>query len=176
MLLSIQQRYILELVQKLGYVKRRQLHSLVSRKFRPQGMEISQAGMDTMLRQLGLCNQAIQLDEDGVALAGERSDPRRLEAVDVMVELSGDMPVDFRVGQQSPQLLRFVLNDSKTRLFTVAALESGTLEELVRQRMERIIWISDSGIAPEGLTLPSKHFFAARQSDDTHRFYGSEGS
>ena len=27
----------------------------------------------------------------------------------------------------------------------------------------------------EGLTLPPKHFFAARQTDGSHRFYGSNG-
>lgn len=31
-----------------------------------------------------------------------------------------------------------------------------------------------NGAVPPGLTLPPKHFFAARQADGPHRFYGSE--
>lgn len=175
MLLSIQQRCILELVRKLGYIRRSQLHALVNRQLGPQGISVSKAALDAMLRQLRVCNQAIRLDDAGVSFAGAPTDPRHLEAVDVMLELSANAPIDFHTELQAPQLLRFSLNDGKVRLFTVAAMRSGTLEHLVRQRMERIIWISDDGILPAGLTLPPKHFFAARQSDGTHRFYGSEG-
>lgn len=174
MLLSIQQRCILELVRKLGYIRRSQLHTLVNRQLSPQGMSVSRTALDAMLRQLKVCNQAIRLDDAGVSFAGAPSDPRRLEAVDVMLELSADASLDFHAGLQDPQLLRFSLDDGKLRLFTVAVMRPGRLESLVRQRMERIIWISDNGALPAGLTLPPKHFFAARQSDGTHRFYGSE--
>ena len=36
-----------------------------------------------------------------------------------------------------------------------------------------MVWISASGTPPQGLALPPKHFFAARQADGSHRFYGS---
>ena len=36
----------------------------------------------------------------------------------------------------------------------------------------RIIWISESGSFGE-IDLPRHHFFAARQKDGTHRFFGS---
>ena len=37
---------------------------------------------------------------------------------------------------------------------------------------ERIIWISESGSFGE-IDLPRHHFFAARQENGTHRFFGS---
>ena len=49
---------------------------------------------------------------------------------------------------------------------TLDAAPAGLLE---RGRAERIIWIADSGEPPKGLTLPPKHFFAARQFLRAHR-------
>lgn len=174
MLLSIQQQYILEVVRQLGYIQRRQLHILLHRKFQPQGREISETGMNAMLRQLRVCCQDIRLDDRGIGIAGAQPDPRWLEAVDVMLELSGDTPADFHLGPFAPLLLRFALGVPKVRLFAVADLSTGSPDTLERQRMERIVWISDNGAIPPDLTLPPKHFFAARQADGSHRFYGSE--
>lgn len=174
MLLSIQQRYILETVQTLGYIQRRQLHILTQRKFQATGYRISEAAMNAMLRQLRACQQDIRLDGLGVWIAGFQPTPLHLEAVDVMLELSGDIPAEFHLGASTPILLRFTLDEPKVRLFTVAELSVNTPVTLERQRMERIVWISEGGCAPPGLTLPPKHFFAARQSDGSHRFYGSE--
>lgn len=175
MLLSIQQQYILEVVHKLGYIQRRQLHLLVGRQFQAQGREISEAGMNAMLRQLRVGCQDIRLDDLGVWVMDAQPDPRRLEAVDIMLELSEDSPAEFHLGASAPLLLRFALGDPKVRLFAVADLSTVSPDTLERQRMERIVWISDNGAVPPGLTLPPKHFFAARQADGSHRFYGSEG-
>lgn len=176
MLLSIQQQYILEIVRKLDYIQYRQLRALVRRQFQPQGREISEAGMSAMLHQLRACCQDIRLDSDGVGIAGAKAEPRLLEAVDVMLELSSDTPTDFQLEPSGPLVLRFILGGAKVRLFTVANLSAGAPDTVERQRMERIVWISDSGAVPPGLTLPPKHFFAARQADGSHRFYGSEES
>lgn len=174
MLLSIQQKYILEVVRALGYVQRRQLHLLVGRQFQAQGWEISEGGMNAMLRQLRAGCQDIWLDDLGVWVTDARPDPRRSEAVDIMLELSGDAPVEFHLGPSTPLLLRFILGGPKVRLFAVADLTIGSPNTLERHRMERIVWLSENGAVPPGLTLPPKHFFAARQADGSHRFYGSE--
>lgn len=176
MLLSIQQQYILEVIRKLGYIQRRQLHILLRKRFQQQGREISEAGMNAMLHQLRVCCQDVRLDDHSVGMAGIQPDPRRLEAVDVMLELSGDTPAEFHLGPSAPLVLRFALSDPKVRLFAVADLSTGSPDILACQRMERIVWISDNGAVPPGLILPPKHFFAARQADGSHRFYGSEES
>ena len=54
MLLSVQQKYIVEALRKLGYVRREQLQALVQGRF-PE-IDISDQRMDAMLRQLrNLC-------------------------------------------------------------------------------------------------------------------------
>lgn len=97
-----------------------------------------------------------------------------MEALDVMLELSEGCPQDFSAKCQSPELLRFTLEGTTLRLFTVATLSDmlrGT--SVARDSPGRVVWISDSGTAPKGLALPPKQFFAVRQQDGSHRFYGS---
>lgn len=52
MLLSVQQKYILETLRKLGCVRQDQLHALVRNKFQSLGLEIREVHMAAMLRQL----------------------------------------------------------------------------------------------------------------------------
>ncbi len=176
MLLSIQQKYILEVLRKLGFVRRQQLAVLVRGKFQRPDFEISDARLDAMLRQLRTGTGSVLLDDGLVRLSGARPDPLRLEAVDVMLELAEGAPEDFTVRVECPELLRFSWGGDKLRLFTVAELSTPVRPavEMLASR-KRVVWISASGTALEGLTLPPGHFFAARQPDDSHRFYGSKG-
>ncbi len=176
MLLSTQQKFILEALKKLGCVRRRQLHALVRGRFQADYFEITQARMDAMLRQLRVGTVDVGMDDGMVWLGDERPDCRRLEAIDVMVELTGGKPQLFSAKVEPPRLLRFAYGgDDSLRLFTVASLEASLPGLLERARGERVVWISDSGEAPKGLSLPPKYFFAARQQDGSHRFYGSNG-
>ena len=100
MLLSNQQKYILEILKEFKYLRVRQLHALVQPGF---------------------------YSKDGL---------------------------------HEPFLLRFTGN-AATHIATVP-----------RMKGERIIWISESGSFGE-IDLPRHHFFAARQKDGTHRFFGS---
>ena len=172
MLLSIQQKYILEVLKKLGCIRQRQLRGLVQEKF-PE-MDISDRRMEAMLRQLrcGLGN--VYAGGEFVRLSGMRADYRRLEAVDVMLELSERRLQNFSADCQGPELLRFFLEGSTLRLFSVATL-SDPLDRagLTEDHPGRVVWTSDDGAAPPGLALPSNHFFAARQPDGSHRFYSS---
>ena len=174
MLLSVQQKYILEVLRKLGCVRQDQLHALVRGKFQRPDFEISEVRMTSMLRQLRCAVGDVRLDASAIWLGSTQPDSRRLEAVDVMLELAESRPQDFSVRCQSPELLRFTLEGSSLRLFTVATLSdplhSGAQAS---DSLGRIVWISDSGAVPLGLSLPPKHFFAARQPDGSHRFYGS---
>ena len=175
MLLSVQQKFILDVLKKLGCVYRRQLHALVRGRFQQGGFEISQARMDAMLRQLRMGTADVRLDDEMVWLHGCYPDDRRLEAVDVMIELTGGKPEEVSTKTESPRLLRFTYGGDDLRLFSVASLDVSPLELLESVNRERIVWISDSGEAPKGLALPPKHFFAARHPDGSHRFYGSNG-
>ena len=176
MLLSIQQRYILEVLRKLGCVRQDQLHALVRGKFQSPNFEINDIRMAAMLRQLRSGLGDFRMDGDFVYLARGQPDVSRLEAIDVMLELSGGAPKDFTVRTENPRLLRFDLGGDNLKLFSVALLVHTSDPQLIqRERSERVVWINKSGIPPEGLVLPPKHFFAARQTDGSHRFYGSNG-
>ena len=48
MLLSVQQKYILETLRKLGCVRKDQLHALVRGKFQRPGFDISETRMAAM--------------------------------------------------------------------------------------------------------------------------------
>ena len=172
MFLSVQQKYIMEILRKLGYIRREQLRTLVQGQF--SELEISECRRAAMLRQLRYATGDVHLDNSAIWLGEAQPDFQRLEAVDVMLELSEGRPQDFSVKCQSPELLRFTLEGGSLRLFTLATI-SAPLHTSVQARDSpgRVVWISDSGTAPSGLTLPPKHFFAARQPDGSHRFYGS---
>ena len=167
MLLSVQQKYILEILRRTGCIRRRQLFPLVREKFRPMGVEISEHRLEVMLRQLRHCVGEVRMEEELVRLSHARPDPRRLEAVDVMLELSGGAPVDFSaVGVEPPFLLRFSVGQSDA--------EHPFGLYLKAQKGKRVVWLSDDGVPPAGLILPPKHFFAARTGGVSHRFYGSQ--
>ena len=130
--------------------------------------------MSAMLRQLRSGLGDFHMDDGFVYLARDQPDALRLEAIDIMLELSEGAPQEFTVKVDSPRLLCFTLGGDKLKLFSVAMLSHVSDTQLLqRERSERIVWISDSGTPPDGLTLPPKHFFAARQADGSHRFYGS---
>lgn len=176
MLLSIQQKYILEVLRKLGCIRKKQLLLMTQEKFRRPDMEVTETRMDAMLRQLRTGTGSVFWEGGLVCLSCPQPDSLRLEAIDVMLELAEGKPEDFTTRVERPGILRFSWGDD-LRLFTVAELSAPirpTVEALASQK--RMIWISESGVPPEGLTLPPRHFFAARQPDGSHRFYGSTGS
>lgn len=174
MFLSVQQKFILDALKKLNCVRRRQLHALVRGQFETDSFSVTQARMDAMLRQLRMGMADVRVDDELVWLSNTQPDSRRLEAVDVMIELTGGRPGVISASAEPPCLLRFAFGD-ELRLFTVASLDTAPVGLLERGRAERIVWISDTGAIPQGLALPPKHFFAARQPDGSHRFYGSNG-
>ena len=174
MLLSTQQKFILDALRTLNCVRRRQLHALVRGRFQQDSIAITQARMEAMLRQLRMGMADVRMDDGLVWLFNAQPDGRRLEAIDVMLELTGGKPEEFSASREPPRLLRFAFGD-ELRLFTVASLDTAPAGLLERGRAERIVWISDTGAIPQGLALPPKHFFAARQPDGSHRFYGSNG-
>jgi len=171
----VQQKYILEILRKLGAVRRGQLAALVRGKFERPGQEISEVCWESILRQLRVRTSDVFLDGEMARLSGARPDALRLEAVDVMLELAEGAPEDFTTRVERPAILRFSWGND-LRLFTVAELSAPmrpTVETLVH--LKRVVWITENGVPPESLTLPPKPFFAARQTDGSHRFYGSNG-
>lgn len=175
MILSTHQKFIMDVLRKLGCIRQRQLLILVRERFRQADLEITQARTAAMLRQLRVGTADLRMDDELVWLSNQQPDFPRLESIDVMIQLTGGSPQSFEGKMAPPRLLRFSYGQDSLRLFTVVSLETSSLELLERSPKERVVWISDSGEAPQKLALPPKHFFAARLSDGSHRFYGSNG-
>ena len=137
-------------------------------------MNITESRLEAMLRQLRAGTGDIRIDGGLVRLSNKQPDGLRLEAIDVMLELAEGTPENFTTRLESPGLLRFSWGGDRLRVFTVAALSvpiRPAVETLAREK--RVVWLSAGNVVLEGLTLPPKHFFAVRQTDGSHRFYGS---
>lgn len=180
MLLSIQQRYILEVLQKLGCIRRGQLLILTRERFRRSDLVISEQRMEAMLRQLRNGVSEFRLEGDLVTCTHVLPDAQRLEAIDVMLELTGGAPLDFQGCQRHPLLLQFTWGQepASIRPVTVADLpaeERERTKRLEQYRRARVVWLCADNRLPAGLSLPQKHFIAIRKTDGSHDFYGSNG-
>lgn len=101
-----------------------------------------------------------------------------LEAIDVMLELTENAPIFYSQDRLlEPCLLRFGGDGEMLGLlFSVTWLDiPGRIAAAPRMKGERIIWITDC-VDMGSINLPKHHFFAHRQQDGTHRFYGSSES
>ena len=74
--------------------------------------------MDTMLRQLRHATTDVRIDNNAIWLGDAKPDLRRLEAADIMLELTEGRPLDFSTTVKTPELLHFTLEGSSLRLFT----------------------------------------------------------
>ena len=128
MLLSNQQKYILEILKEFKYLRVRQLHALVQAHYRTQGIKIDERRMEIMLRQMRTGTNYVWLRGDVVSYGDRRIDPRLLEALDVMLELTRVQPGFYsKDGLHEPFLLRFTGNGKGAGyLFSVAWLDAAT--------------------------------------------------
>lgn len=132
MLLSNQQKYILEILKEFKYLRVRQLHALVQAHYRTQGIKIDERRMEIMLRQMRTGTNYVWLRGDVVSYGDRRIDPRLLEALDVMLELTRVQPGFYsKDGLHEPFLLRFTGNGKGAGyLFSVAWLDAAKEETI----------------------------------------------
>ena len=175
MIFSAEQKFLLDTLRDFKCIRQSQLQTLAARRFRiPERPSVNEHHIAAMLRQLRYGNWDVQAKDGYVYLDNALPEPRLLEAIDIMLELTDTTLKEFKTRTSPPLLLRFIVDRERLRFFTVAHLSrEEDIVLLERGRVGRIIWITDDGCMPEGLTLPPKHFFAARQEDGSHRFYGS---
>ena len=160
MLLSNQQKYILEILKEFKYLRVRQLHALVQAHCHCTGIKIDERRMEIMLRQMRTGTNYVWLRGDVVSYGDRRIDPRLLEALDVMLELTKAQPGFYsKDGLHEPFLLRFTGNGKgPDTFFSVAWLDAAThIATVPRMKGERIIWISEIGSFGE-IDLPRHHF------------------
>ena len=173
MLISKQQKFLLDALERLGCARTDQLAGLIRPVFCAGKPEIAPRLVASAMRQLEYCNAEITRDGDVYTVPGEHVDYDGLQAVDIMLQLSSGAVLDYRKGKW-PVLLRFSIQEQKVRSFAVASYGSWAAKAHFTP-CERIILLFDGRGQPEALPVSNKQFFAVRQEDGTHRFFALDG-
>ena len=120
MILSEQQKFMLAAIQRLGCVRRDQLVALFRPAFCAASPGAEEGVVDSALYRLRCCCQQVRVSNGVWSMSNAKENQQLLEAVDVMIELSGAKPLDYQKAQP-PALLRFTVQEQKIRRFVVAA-------------------------------------------------------
>lgn len=182
MLLTIQQQYMLDVLQRLGCIRRRQLAAMLQARFFSAGTQMPPTMIDAILRQFRCGNIEILTMDDVLLLPGRTADDQLLEAVDIMLELSEARPTDFWAAGTPPILLRFSVTGRRLSLFAVLqAAEPMGPDVRAPPRIskaERVVVLLSDDDNPPSLDIPNHVFYALRQKDGSHRFFarGEDGT
>ena len=174
MLITKQQRFLLDALERLGGLRETQMISLLRPVFCVKKPDAAPQIVAAALRQLS--NGSVRLSDDGgvIRLHGtERPNGKLLDAVDVMLQLAGAGLADYWRGNP-PVLLRFCVQARKVRTFSVAAY-GPDISTAAFPPHERIILLFDGQGQPQALPVSNKQFIAVRQEDGTHRFFAMDG-
>lgn len=170
MLLTMKQRYVVDVLNRLGCLRRDQLYILARDHFKTEDFTLSEYQMDEILRQLPFLVNEIRAENGVVRLSDQKTESLRLEAIDVMLELSNGYPIRFSAVRDEDILLCFGLGSDPPRQYTVVAYSDAAASV---EDGKNIVWISEKFLKPESLSLAKQQFYAQRQEDGSHRFFGA---
>ena len=168
MLLTKQQKYLLAVLDKLGCAEQRQLVALLQKTF-------AFSSIDNAVRVTAACVRQMQMGgllqtSDGlVTQTGGQLNTQRIEAIDVMLELSAAQPEDF-FAVDKHTLLRFSLGEPSFKQFVIVSGSDPPPEHEIQQDKKIIALLPDS-IKPEAFSYTRPVIFAIRQENGTHRFF-----
>ena len=173
MILSAQQKFMLAAIQRLGCVRRDQLVASFRPAFCAKSPGVEERVADSALYRLRCCCQQVRVSNGVWHMSNAKENGQLLEAVDVMIELSGAKPLDYQK-TQPPALLRFTVQEQKIRRFVVAACGED-LTDLRLGPYDRVILLFDGRRQAQPLAVSNKQFFAVRQKNGTHRYFAANG-
>ena len=168
MLLTKQQKYLLAVLEKLGCADLRQLAALLQKMFAFSFLDDAVRVTNACVRQMKM-GGLLQISDSIVSQYGEKALPQRIEAVDVMLELSAAQPQDFYAVDQHI-LLRFSLGEPSFKQFVIVSGSDPPPEHEIQQDKKIIALLPDS-IKPEAFSYTRPVIFAIRQENGTHRFF-----
>jgi len=172
-LLSKQQKYILDCLNTLGCLRKSQLEAMLKARFFPEGQAMREGWLNNQLRLLSYGNCELVREGETVSLPGRENGPQALEAIDVMLELSGGKPLEPHISAPGPVLLRFAVNGPKPAVFAVASRDicANGRGPPVFGDSERVVIMLSPGERPPELPITNPVFYALRQEDGKHRFF-----
>ena len=168
MLLTKQQKYLLAVLEKLGCAEQRQLAALLQKMF-------AFSSIGDAMRVTGACVSQMQMGgllqiSDGlITQTGGQLNTQRIEAIDVMLELSAAQPESFYAIDKHI-LLRFSLGEPSFKQFVIVSGSDPPPEHEIQQDKKIIALLPDS-TKPETFPYTRPVIFAIRQENNTHRFF-----
>ena len=168
MLLTKQQKYLLAVLEKLGCAEQRQLAALLQKTFAFSSIADAVRVTGACVRQMQM-GGLLQISDGIVSQCGKWAIPQRMEAIDVMLELSAAQPQDFYAVDRHI-LLCFSLGEPSFKQFVIVS-GSDTPPEHEIQQDKKIIALLPDDIRPETFPYTRPVIFAIRQENGTHRFF-----
>ena len=168
MLLTKQQKYLLAVLEKLGCAEQRQLAALLQKTFAFSSIDDAVRVTNACVRQMQM-GGLLQISDNIVSQCEEWAIPQRIEAIDVMLELSAAQPESFYAVDKHI-LLRFLLGEPSFKQFVIVS-GSDPPPERELQQDKKIIALLPDGTKPEIFPYTRPVIFAIRQENGTHRFF-----
>ena len=168
MLLTKQQKYLLTVLEQIGCAEQRQLAALLQKTFAFSSIDDAVRVTNACVRQMQM-GGLLQIADNIVAQVGEHPAAQRIEAIDVMLELSAAQPESFYAVDQHI-LLRFSLGEPSFKQFVIVSGSDPPPEREILQD-EKIIVLLPDDIRPETFPYTRPVIFAIRQENGTHRFF-----
>ena len=168
MLLTKQQKYLLAVLEQLGCAEQRQLAALLQKMFAFSSLDDAVRVTAACVRQMQM-GGLLQISDSIVSHYGEKALPQRIEAIDVMLELSAAQPESFYAVDKHI-LLRFSLGGPSFKQFVIVSGSDPPPEREIRQD-EKIIALLPDSAKPEKFSYTRPVIFAIRQESGTHRFF-----
>ena len=168
MLLTKQQKYLLAVLEKLGCAEQRQLAALLRKTFGFSSLDDAVCVTNACVRQMQM-GGLLQISDGLITQTGGQLNTQRIEAIDVMLELSAAQPESFYAVDKHI-LLRFSLGEPSFKQFVIVSGSDPPPEHEIQQDKKIIALLPDS-IKPEAFSYTGPVIFAIRQENGTHRFF-----
>ena len=168
MLLTKQQKYLLAVLEQLGCAEQRQLAALLQKTFAFSSPDDAVRVTNACVRQMQM-GGLLQISDGLVTQTGGQPNTQRIEAIDVMMELSAAQPESFYAVDKHI-LLRFSLEEPSFKQFVIVSGSDPSPEREIHQDEKVIVLLPDS-IRPETFSYTRPVIFAIRQESGTHRFF-----
>lgn len=168
MLLTKQQKFLLAALEKLGCAELRQLAALLQKMFAFSFLDDAVRVTNACVRQMQM-GGLLQISDNIVSQCEEWAIPQRIEAIDVMLELSAAQPESFYAVDKHT-LLRFSLGEPGFKQFVIVSGSDPPPEHEIQQD-KKIIALLPDGTKPEIFPYTRPVIFAIRQENGIHRFF-----
>ena len=109
----------MEILEKVGCIRRDQLLTLLRGKYQEQTKTMRSEHLTPMLQQLVAVSRTVCVEGNIIRFSAQKIDPLRLEAIDVMLEITGGYPLQFSRPSAVSSLLCFLYGDDLAVYYVV---------------------------------------------------------